>query len=123
MSKQPHKWIIADGELKRSGPFEDDAVVFANTKAEATRMVLERYKNMIDRRPLLFVRGNAFMLLSHDGRKFVAESGYLDRLDTAGQVHSLTIATHPTFNSALSDSTFAYYAMNAEEAAKREAQK
>lgn len=79
--------------------------VQASNKTEATALLLSQAKAIINHRVRLEIRDGAFLLVTHNGAQFVAESGTLERANSP-----LCVAGHDTLRDALADRSFQYYA-------------
>jgi len=79
--------------------------VQAANKTEATALLLKRAKAALNHRTRLEIRDGAFLLVTHNGESFVAESGTIARANSP-----LCVSHHATEREALADRSFAYYA-------------
>ena len=110
-SMKPKHWRIENGAVVPCSAFDvlRDSVP-ARTKAEATSALLARAERIAAAgSPRLYVKNGAFLLITHSGSEFVAESGRLDRDQFPRECHPLCTAGHATLDKAKADSAFAYY--------------
>ena len=110
-SMKTKNWRIENGAVVQCSAFDvmRDSVP-ARTKAEATHALLARAERIAAAgSPRLYVKNGAFLLITHNGTEFTAESGRLDRGDFPRECHPLCTAGHATLEKAMADSSFAYY--------------
>lgn len=106
--KLKHFTINDLGEVVLVGPFSrglSHPEVEAANKTEATSLLLRRAKLALSHFPRLVVKDGAFLLVSHNGESFVAESGTLERASSP-----LCVSHHASERDAMADRSFAYYA-------------
>jgi len=104
-------WRIENGTVVPCSAFDvmRDSVP-ARTKGEALTLLLARAERIAAAgSPRLYVKNGAFLLVTHNGAEFCAESGRLDREEYPRLCHPLCCAGHATLEKAMADSSFAYY--------------
>lgn len=103
-----HYTIDDAGNVSEVGPFSrgmSSPEVQARNKTEATAALLKIAKVVLAHSPRLVIRNGAFLLVHHNGDRFVAESGPLDLASSP-----LCLSGHSTEREALEKgASFAYY--------------
>lgn len=113
--KSPKYYDLKNGEVVDRGPFATGyQSVQAPNKTEATKYFLTLAEKALAHSPQLRIKNGAFLMVWHNGEKFVAESGPLDRANIP-----LCAAQYDTLEKALADSTFNYYASEDYQAAHK----
>jgi len=104
--KTPAWTINQTGDITKVSTFGYAShVVIAKTKSEAQRLFLNRTRLILENTPRLRIRNGAFLLISHDGYRFICESGPLDRAALP-----LCIGSADTLEKAEHGASFDYYA-------------
>ena len=104
-------WTIQNGEVTLVTPFArglSRPEVEAQTKGEATKLLLSMLVQYAKASPSLRVKNGAFLLIFPNGRDWSAWSGTIDRAS-----NPLCLASYPTELGAYGDKSFAYYSSEA----------
>ncbi len=108
--KRASHWKIENDAVVKCSPFDTHLhTVEAYTKAQATALFITRAERMLKNPPRAYVWNGAYMLVSHNGSNFVAESGVFP-IAPKRECAALCTAHHATLAAAVCDATFAYYA-------------